>query len=235
MAGSPTSRNLIAVIIGAVLLFGAISVLPIVIMRRHRRRATESHANELRALQVNGCMRQVTVQRWLDQQRPTPNIIEQYAGESCPICLTSLLAPSTLAASASISMSSSTVQTLPQCQQHIPPCPSPPETAHIAYPHSHSEPCIPSTNNDDESTGPGSRSHWNLHLSRGPSCETRSHTNTSTDASGSFGHRGVLILTRCNHVFHTACLASWFEYLRVQSRAQCQYRCPVCKDLLGST
>jgi hypothetical protein len=28
MAGSPTSRNLIAVIIGAVLLFGAISVLP---------------------------------------------------------------------------------------------------------------------------------------------------------------------------------------------------------------
>ncbi|KAL4738571.1 hypothetical protein BDV11DRAFT_134456 [Aspergillus similis] len=183
MAGSPTSRNLIAVIIGAVLLFGAISVLPI------------------------------------------------------PICLTSLLTPSTLAASASISMSisSSTVQTLPQCQQHIPPCPSPPETAHIAHPHSHSEPCIPSTNNDDESTRPRSRSPWNQHLSRGPSLESRSHTNTSTNASGSLGHSGVLILTRCNHVFHTACLISWFEYLRVQSHAQCQYRCPVCKDSLGAT
>ncbi|KAL4753527.1 hypothetical protein BDW72DRAFT_26812 [Aspergillus terricola var. indicus] len=183
MAGSPTSRNLIAVIIGAVLLFGAISVLPI------------------------------------------------------PICLTSLLAPSTLAASASISMSmsSSTVQTLPQCQQHIPPYPSPPETAHIAHPHSHSEPCIPSTNNDDESTPPRSRSPWNLHLSRRPSPETRSHTNTSTNTSGSLGHRGVLILTRCNHVFHTSCLTSWFEYIRVQSHAQCQYRCPVCKNLLGST
>ncbi|KAL4818339.1 hypothetical protein BDW67DRAFT_15680 [Aspergillus spinulosporus] len=208
-------------------------------MHRHRRRATERNANELHALQVNGCMRQVTVQRWLDQQRPHPNIIERYAGESCPICLTSLLAPSTLAASGSISMSmsSSTVQTLPRCQQHIPPCPSPPETAHIAHPlsHSHSEPCIPSTNNDDESTRPQFRFPWNLHLSQGPSRETRSHTDISTNTSGSLGHRGVLILTRCNHVFHTACLTSWFEYRRVQSNAQCQYRCPVCKDLLGST
>ncbi|KAL4992823.1 hypothetical protein BDW68DRAFT_2229 [Aspergillus falconensis] len=82
MAGSPTSRNLIAVIIGAVLLFGAISVLPIVIMRRHRRRAAERDANELHALQVNGCMHQVTVQRWLDQQRPAFDILERYAGES---------------------------------------------------------------------------------------------------------------------------------------------------------
>ncbi|RDW83829.1 uncharacterized protein DSM5745_04155 [Aspergillus mulundensis] len=90
MAGSATSKNLIAVIIGAVLLFGAISVLPIVIMRRHRRRAAQRHANELAALQANGCMRQVSVQRWLEQQRQHPaqtqtpdnDTLERYAGES---------------------------------------------------------------------------------------------------------------------------------------------------------
>ncbi|OJJ55841.1 hypothetical protein ASPSYDRAFT_48097 [Aspergillus sydowii CBS 593.65] len=81
MAGSPTSRNLIAVVIGAVLLFGAISVLPIIIMRRHRRRAAHRHANELRHLETNGSMRQVTVQRWLDQQSTSDNL-ERFAGES---------------------------------------------------------------------------------------------------------------------------------------------------------
>ncbi|KAL4995833.1 hypothetical protein BDV10DRAFT_123799 [Aspergillus recurvatus] len=239
MAGSPTSRNLIAVIIGAVLLFGAISVLPIVIMRRHRRRAAERNANELRALQVNGCMRQVTVQRWLDQQRPTPDILERYAGESCPICLSSLVAPSAFSASASIpiSMSSSTMHSLPQCRQHTPLRPSPPEAAHIAYPHSHSDPCIPPTptNNDDENTRPRPRSPRNLSLRRGPSPETRSYTNMGTSASSSLSRRGVLTLTRCNHAFHTACLTSWFEYRRSQTHAQCEYRCPVCKDLLGSS
>ncbi|KAL4872126.1 hypothetical protein BDV12DRAFT_163082 [Aspergillus spectabilis] len=81
MAGSPTSKNLIAVVIGAVLLFGVISMIPIIIMRRHRHRAAERHANELRCLQVNGTMRQVTVQRWLDQQTRSGNL-ERYAGES---------------------------------------------------------------------------------------------------------------------------------------------------------
>ncbi|KAL4905271.1 hypothetical protein BDW74DRAFT_178274 [Aspergillus multicolor] len=92
MAGNATSKNLIAVIIGAVVLFGAISVLPIVIMRRHRRRAAQRHANELAALHANGCMRQVSVQRWLEQQRrhpsqaqtqtPDNDTLERYAGES---------------------------------------------------------------------------------------------------------------------------------------------------------
>ncbi|KAL6236716.1 hypothetical protein BDW75DRAFT_104231 [Aspergillus navahoensis] len=237
MTGSPTSRNLIAVIIGAVLLFGAISVLPIVIMRRHRRRAAERNANELRALQVNGCMHQVTVQRWLDQQRPTPDILERYAGESCPICLSSLLAPSAVSASESISISCSTVHTLPQCQQHTPLRPSPPKAVHIAHPHSHCERCIPTTptNNNDEDDQPQPRPPRNLSLSRGPNPEIRSHTDTSINASGSLSRRGMLILTKCNHAFHTACLASWFEYRRAQTHAQCQYRCPVCKDLLGST
>ncbi|KAL4872125.1 hypothetical protein BDV12DRAFT_7009 [Aspergillus spectabilis] len=34
----------------------------------------------------------------------------------------------------------------------------------------------------------------------------------------------VLILNRCNHAFHTACLASWFKHR--------QYRCPICADVL---
>ncbi|KAL4794408.1 hypothetical protein BDV19DRAFT_194873 [Aspergillus venezuelensis] len=89
MAGSSASKNLIAVVIGAVILFGAISVIPIIIMRRHRRRAAQRHADDLRHLQVNGSMRQVTVRRWLNQQQTTTitstttsDNLERFAGES---------------------------------------------------------------------------------------------------------------------------------------------------------
>ncbi|KAL3495516.1 hypothetical protein BJX62DRAFT_173731 [Aspergillus germanicus] len=87
MAGNPTSKNLIAVVIGAVILFGAISIIPLVIMRRHRRRAAARHANELHCLEINGTIRQVSVQRWLDQQQTTATAtsenFERYADESC--------------------------------------------------------------------------------------------------------------------------------------------------------
>ncbi|KAL4954027.1 hypothetical protein BDW69DRAFT_183928 [Aspergillus filifer] len=89
MTGSSASKNLIAVVIGAVILFGAISVIPIVIMRQHRRRAAQRHADELQHLQVNGSMQQVTVRRWLDQQQTTTmsstatsDNLERFAGES---------------------------------------------------------------------------------------------------------------------------------------------------------
>ncbi|KAL4976448.1 hypothetical protein BDW66DRAFT_51793 [Aspergillus desertorum] len=201
MAWSPTGRNLVAVIIGAVLLFGAISVLPIVIMRRHRRRAADRNASELRALQVNGFTRQVTVQRWLEQQRPTSNIFDRYRGESCPICVSSLLAPSALTASAPISisicMSNSIVHTLPKCQQHTSLRPSPPEAAHITNVHSYFEPCIPPTltenGGEDARSRPlipsESKSQWR------PSPETSSSTSTSTDARARSARCGVPIVT----------------------------------------
>ncbi|KAI9375827.1 hypothetical protein BJX61DRAFT_539415 [Aspergillus egyptiacus] len=82
MADNPTSKNLIAVVIGAVILFGVISVIPIVIMRRHRRRAAERHADELQSLEANGTMRQITVQRWLDQQTiNSDENLERYVDE----------------------------------------------------------------------------------------------------------------------------------------------------------
>ncbi|KAJ5438996.1 uncharacterized protein N7458_009994 [Penicillium daleae] len=40
-------------------------------------------------------------------------------------------------------------------------------------------------------------------------------------AKDSRRHSGILVLNRCHHAFHTACLASWFEYQR--------YSCPICQ------
>ncbi|KAL4781330.1 hypothetical protein BJX76DRAFT_19257 [Aspergillus varians] len=214
MAGSPTSKNLIAVVIGAVLLFGAISVTPIVIMRRHRRRAAERHANELGHLEVNGSMRQVSVQRWLDQQSTADNL-ERYAGESCPICLTSLLAPSALS---SLSLSGSTMHTLnPNPNQ-----PQPPAPAHIS--HQHPDRCSPPTNNDDDNCRSSSNSNSNNNSRPPPVPISHETERRSNPGGGSIS--GVLILNRCNHAFHKTCLASWFQYR--------QYRCPICSDMLFS-
>ncbi|KAL4945111.1 hypothetical protein BDV06DRAFT_55778 [Aspergillus oleicola] len=233
MAGSSASKNLIAVVIGAVILFGAISVFPIVIMRRHRRRAAERHANVLRHLQVNGSMRQATVGIWLDQQQTTTSDnLERYAGESCPICLTSLLAPSQPASALSHSLSGSTIHNI------VPNQPTQPEAAHISPSHSHSsshpslrpdlDTCrspILQTNNDDDRTRSPRSSLSLFMLSTSTSTntlETRSNTRAPSSDPGSL--IGVLILNRCNHAFHSACLASWFQYR--------QYRCPICADVL---
>ncbi|BCS17782.1 RING finger protein [Aspergillus puulaauensis] len=171
-------------------------------MRRHRQRAAQRHANELRRLETNGSMRQVTVQRWLDEQSTSDNL-ERFAGESCPICLTSLLVPSAL------SPSDSTVH--PHLNQNQNQPPSPPEAAHIS--HHHPNPlCRPQTNNDDYDgcTRP----------LRAPTPHDYQGGRSNTQCSFS----GVLILNRCNHAFHTACLASWLQYR--------QYRCPICADVL---
>ncbi|KAB8073532.1 hypothetical protein BDV29DRAFT_135619 [Aspergillus leporis] len=125
MAGNPPGSQIIGVVLGAVLLFGTISLVPILIMWHHRRRATARRASEVHLLQVNGCMRQVTVERWLEeqtthsgnsvQQQPPP----QYAQETCSICLSALFLAS-----------SSSQDTL-----SLPPPPSPP-------PHPRSPPAL---------------------------------------------------------------------------------------------
>ncbi|KAL3448475.1 hypothetical protein BJX65DRAFT_63906 [Aspergillus insuetus] len=210
MAGNPTSKNLIAVIIGAVILFGAISIIPLIIMRRHRRRAAARHANELHCLEVNGTIRQVSVQRWLDQQQTTSTAtsenFERYADESCPICLTSLFAPSAL------SLSGSTIHNPQDRSNQTLPLPSPPEAAHISHP----DQCTTittRTRTDDDRTRlprrPGQR----------PPAEADDEEERTNPSSS-----GVLILNRCTHAFHARCLASWFEYG--------QYRCPICADVL---
>ncbi|KAL2841433.1 hypothetical protein BJY01DRAFT_9226 [Aspergillus pseudoustus] len=206
MAGNSASKNLIAVVIGAVVLFGAISVIPIVIMRRHRRRAAARHANELRCLEVNGTIRQVSVQRWLDQQQTiataTSENLERYADESCAICLTSLFAPSAL------SLSGSTMHNPLDRSNQTLPLPSPPEAAHVLHPDRCST-ITATTIPDDDRTRPP------RHPRRRPAGEDENP-----------GTSDVLILNRCTHAFHAHCLASWFEYG--------QYRCPICTDVLIS-
>ncbi|KAJ0425277.1 hypothetical protein BJY00DRAFT_204998 [Aspergillus carlsbadensis] len=215
MAGNPTSKNLIAVIIGAVILFGAISIIPIVIMRRHRRRAAARHANELHCLEVNGTIRQVSVQRWLDQQQTattaTSENLERYAGESCPICLTSLFAPSAL------SLSSSTIHNPQDRSNQTLPLPSHPEAAHVSHSDQRATTITTTmrTRIDDDHTRPPRRPGR-----RRPARESEEDEEERTNPSSG----GVLILNRCTHAFHARCLASWFEYG--------QYRCPICADVL---
>lgn len=56
---------------------------------------------------------------------------------------------------------------------------------------------------------------------RGPS-PVRSDGSDSFGASCSRRDSGILVLSRCHHAFHLACLTSWFEYRR--------YRCPICQE-----
>ncbi|KAE8382030.1 hypothetical protein BDV26DRAFT_288789 [Aspergillus bertholletiae] len=94
MAGDPPGSEIVGVVVGAVLLFGAISLVPILIMWHYRRRAAARRASEMHLLQVNGCIRQVTVERWLDELTRSQNGEQQYAQETCAICLATLAAPS---------------------------------------------------------------------------------------------------------------------------------------------
>ncbi|KAL3456079.1 hypothetical protein BJX64DRAFT_52444 [Aspergillus heterothallicus] len=215
MAGNnPTSKNIIAVVIGAVILFGAISITPIVIMRRHRRRAAARHANDLHCLEVTGTIRHVSVQRWLDQQQTTTTAtsenLERYADESCSICLTPLFVPSAL------SLSSSTVDNPQDRSNQTLPLPSPPEAAHVLHPDQCSATTITTTTTtpDDDRTRPP----------RNPRQRPAEEDDDRESRNPSLS--GVLILNRCNHAFHASCLASWFEYG--------QYRCPICADVLNS-
>ncbi|RMZ47712.1 hypothetical protein AFCA_000547 [Aspergillus flavus] len=99
MAGDPPGSEIAGVVVGAVLLFGAISLVPMLIMWHHRRRAAARRAAEVHLLQVNGCMRQVTVERWLEELSRSENGEQQqrqrhYAQETCSICLSTLVVPS---------------------------------------------------------------------------------------------------------------------------------------------
>ncbi|KAH1495795.1 hypothetical protein KXV92_004041 [Aspergillus fumigatus] len=63
-----SNGEIAGVVAGAVVLFVAISVIPIIIMWRHRRNEAARTARELAALREYGCMRQVGVERWLEEQ-----------------------------------------------------------------------------------------------------------------------------------------------------------------------
>ncbi|GIK06370.1 hypothetical protein Aspvir_002018 [Aspergillus viridinutans] len=64
-----SNGEIAGVVAGAVAIFVAISGIPIIIMWRHRRKEAARRARELAALREYGCMRQVGVERWLEEQR----------------------------------------------------------------------------------------------------------------------------------------------------------------------
>ncbi|KAG2026088.1 hypothetical protein GB937_002234 [Aspergillus fischeri] len=83
-----SNGEIAGVVAGAVVLFVAISAIPIaqnagmglyrqqltnlehsIIMWRHRRKEAARRARELAALREYGCMRQVGVERWLEEQQ----------------------------------------------------------------------------------------------------------------------------------------------------------------------
>lgn len=83
--------EVIGIVIGAIVLFSIISILPIFLVwhRRRRQAATAAARPVNQALVLSSSMEQVSVERWLEQQN-TNSDIEQYAEDTCPICLSSL-------------------------------------------------------------------------------------------------------------------------------------------------
>lgn len=91
--------EVIGIVIGAIALFSIISILPIfLVWYRRRRRAATAVASRSgnQVLPLSTSMEQVSVERWLEQQT-TNSDIEQYATDTCPICLSSLSSTSNLA------------------------------------------------------------------------------------------------------------------------------------------
>ncbi|KAJ5203851.1 uncharacterized protein N7498_004730 [Penicillium cinerascens] len=87
MAEDLPQGEIIGIVIGAIVLFSIISIVPIVIMWHHRRRAANRSASGTHNRTIS--MREPSVERWLAEQNPNSDP-EQYAQDICPICLSSL-------------------------------------------------------------------------------------------------------------------------------------------------
>ncbi|OQE21914.1 hypothetical protein PENSTE_c011G04338 [Penicillium steckii] len=77
--------EVIGIVIGAIVLFSIISILPIFLVwyRRRRRAGTAAASRPAnQVLPLSSSMEQVSVERWLEQQT-TNSDIEQYATDTC--------------------------------------------------------------------------------------------------------------------------------------------------------
>lgn len=90
--------EVIGIVIGAIVLFSIISILPIfLVWYRRKRNAAAAAAHPVnQALPLSSSMEQISVERWLEQQN-TNSDVEQYAADTCPICLSSLSSTPNLA------------------------------------------------------------------------------------------------------------------------------------------
>ncbi|KAF7717052.1 Uncharacterized protein PECH_000758 [Penicillium ucsense] len=154
MTGEIMPRGeLVGIIIGAVVLFSLISIVPILIMWHHRRRQASRAGGGVEALD------QSPIEQWIEGQNAGSDVAQQ-SQELCPICLSSLSSTSGLL---------------------------PPEPARL--PHNHRKP--------SDSSGSTAFSRVDFDTEKGWRRDS-----------------AVVVLNRCHHVFHKACLASWFEYRR---------------------
>ncbi|KAJ5368123.1 uncharacterized protein N7496_007883 [Penicillium cataractarum] len=71
--------EVIGIVIGAIVLFSIISIVPIMIMWYHRRHAAARTTNEVHDL--TSPMHQASVEQWLEEQN-TPRDIQRYTHET---------------------------------------------------------------------------------------------------------------------------------------------------------
>ncbi|KAJ5757331.1 uncharacterized protein N7511_006025 [Penicillium nucicola] len=172
MEESMPRGEIIGVVIGGVVIFALISMIPLAIIwcRRRVNREASLNRNEWRLgnqqtqqLPLQDVLgHPVSVDRWLEEQN-VPTNIQQYGQDTCSICLCALSLSSPI----------------------YPTSPHPAILARGRRPNSPIEVEDP-------------------------------HARAALDP----GHEPI-VLNRCKHAFHLACLRSWFEYRR--------YKCPICQ------
>ncbi|PYI31929.1 hypothetical protein BP00DRAFT_446162 [Aspergillus indologenus CBS 114.80] len=237
----PPSGEIVGVIIGAVALFIVISFLPIAITwhRRRRRAATtaaggtsspaptaDPHRRDsaLQALTGSPSMQQLplSVERWLAEQTHSgTHETWHYAQESCAICLERLRVE--VDQDEKVPTTTTTTTTT---NNSLPPTQPKPAWIPQRYYHSGSG-ALASTNADSDLERGVGLDDWrrgSVPLSLASSC-------CSTDLDAEHPPKTekpqpdeVVVLNRCNHVFHAACLVLWVE--------QHRYRCPICQASL---
>ncbi|RHZ48230.1 RING finger protein [Aspergillus thermomutatus] len=182
-----STGEIAGVVAGGVVLFAAISLIPIarnywnrtnedkihnlrsttdqtwndsIVMWQHRRRAAARRASELEALREHGCMQQVGVERWLEGQRGNTVACSRSSDNNVHDFGRYAQEPCSICLS-TLLPSSSSQSSLPSSDPERPP---------------------QGTSGLDPAAEAPTRD-WNL-----------------------------LILNRCGHAFHYSCLASWWEY-----------------------
>ncbi|KAJ5984833.1 hypothetical protein N7499_008953 [Penicillium canescens] len=170
MEESMPRGEIIGIVIGGVVIFALISMIPLTIIWCRRRVNRESSLNrgewrlgnqQTQQLPLQDVLgHPVSVDRWLEEQN-VPTNAQQYGQDTCSICLCALSSP-----------------------------------VYPTYPH----------------TAILARSQRN----QSPIRADDPHARVALDP----GHE-TIVLNRCKHAFHLACLKSWFEYRR--------YKCPICQ------
>ncbi|PYH82222.1 hypothetical protein BO82DRAFT_353792 [Aspergillus uvarum CBS 121591] len=161
----------------------------------------------------------ISVERWLEEQTHSgTNETWHYAQESCAICLERLKVEVDEDEKLPTTTTDITTNNLPPTQ---------PKPAWIPQRYYHgSSGVLAPTNADSDlerGVGLGDWRRGSVPLSVSSSC------STDLDAEHSQKNEKqqqdeVVVLNRCSHVFHAACLVLWVE--------QHRYRCPICQASL---